>query len=170
MVLPSSRTLAEWVREIGDWSDEKGWWEVQCQHGKMMQIASMRHWCEDCGGVYLEESQEWALPEVSRRNTGEDLMLMATELAEALEELRNHRGVEEIYFADGFRIDPDFDYVEGVKGHGKPEGFPVELVDVLIRLLDLWAHKLPRLDLEQVLDLKHRYNITREYRHGGKAS
>lgn len=50
--------------------------------------------------------------------------------------------------------------------HGKPEGFPIELADVAIRLLDL-AQSLG-IDLEATMHLKHEYNRTRPLRHGGK--
>ena len=48
----------------------------------------------------------------------------------------------------------------------KPEGFPIELADILIRVFDLaeaWD-----IDLEAALQEKMAYNETRAYRHGGK--
>lgn len=50
--------------------------------------------------------------------------LCHSELSEALEELRDGRGVNEIYYRDDKPT--------------KPEGFPVELADFVIRLAD-WA-------------------------------
>lgn len=50
----------------------------------------------------------------------------------------------------------------------KPEGLPSELADIVIRVFDLagaW-----KIDLLQAMATKHRYNISRPFRHGGKRS
>ena len=47
--------------------------------------------------------------------------LIHSEIAEALEEYRSGKDVRTIYYVDG---------------SGKPEGFPVELADIIIRILD----------------------------------
>ncbi len=49
---------------------------------------------------------------------------------------------------------------------GKPEGLPSELADVMIRCYDL-AGALG-FSLDDAIDVKHAYNRTRPYRHGGK--
>lgn len=49
---------------------------------------------------------------------------------------------------------------------GKPEGFVVELADVVIRIADLCGAL--GLDLAEAIEIKHAYNATRAYRHGGK--
>lgn len=88
--------------------------------------------------------------ENENRNFGELMMLSVTELAEAFEEYRNGRGLAEIYFGEG----------------GKPEGVPVEIADVFIRLMDnCEKYGIP---LAQALILKMNYNDSRPYRHGGK--
>lgn len=46
----------------------------------------------------------------------------------------------------------------------KPEGFPVELADVMIRLMDL-AERMG-IDLAEMINIKMAYNATRPYRHG----
>lgn len=76
--------------------------------------------------------------------------LMHSELSEALEEYRNKHSLHEIYYSEG----------------GKPEGIPVELADVIIRILHFCAHY--QVDMEAALRLKHEYNKTRKFRHGGK--
>lgn len=79
------------------------------------------------------------------------LMLIVSEVSEALEELR-HKGMEGIanlWFEDD-----------------KPEGFVVELADVIIRVADLCREY--NLDLETALITKMKYNKTRPHRHGGK--
>jgi NTP pyrophosphatase (non-canonical NTP hydrolase) len=84
------------------------------------------------------------------RSFFEELMLLVTEIAEAGEEYRSHRGLNEIYY----------------RADGKPEGIPVELADLMIRLGDLaGAHSI---DLAHALEIKMDFNRTREWRHGGK--
>lgn len=48
----------------------------------------------------------------------------------------------------------------------KPEGIAVELADVILRTLDLMAGL--GVNVDAVVMAKHRYNLGREYRHGGK--
>lgn len=87
-------------------------------------------------------------------NVGEKLMLVNTELSEAMEEYRNGRGLETIYME------------QDSEGTQKPCGFPIELADAAIRLMDL-AEAL-NIDLEQCIRMKHDYNKQRAWRHGGK--
>lgn len=77
----------------------------------------------------------------------EKLMLIVSEVAEALEEYRKNK-MEMYYNGD------------------KPEGFGVELADAIIRILDLsqWLG----LDMEDLVTAKHTYNKSRSWRHGGK--
>lgn len=79
---------------------------------------------------------------------GSKLALIHSEVSEALEELRSGRGLAS-------RIED-----------GKPEGFVVELADVVIRCADL-CERL-NLDLPGAIAEKHKHNMTRPYRHGGK--
>ena len=76
------------------------------------------------------------------------LALIHSEVSEALEEYRRER--MEIWSSDG----------------GKPEGFPIELADIMIRVFDL-AGALD-IDLEAALRFKSNYNEARPYRHGGR--
>lgn len=87
-------------------------------------------------------------------NVSEKLMLMVSELAEAMEEWRAGRGMNEIYY--------------NTSAPTKPEGIPIELADVVIRIMDLCGRE--GIDLESAITLKSAYNSTRPYRHGGKLS
>jgi len=79
----------------------------------------------------------------------ESLMMVVTEVAEAVEELRKDELV-----------------IEKPNEKGKPEGFGVELADTIIRLLDICAYK--EIHIESIILRKLEYNLTRGHRHGGK--
>lgn len=81
----------------------------------------------------------------------ETIALIHSEASEALEEFRNDH--MDVWYSDS-SIGP------------KPEGFGIELADVVIRCLDT-AHSLG-IDLEAMIRLKANYNRKRAYRHGGK--
>lgn len=113
--------------------------------------ASLESWCRDI--------HEWAVGKgwwdegVSKTFT-ECMMLAVTELAEAVEEFRDGRPCDGVY------------YVQDDDGHLKPEGIPIEIADVFIRLFDtVAAFGIP---LEAAIRDKQLYNRTRGYRHGGK--
>lgn len=79
------------------------------------------------------------------------IVLMHSELSEALEEYRNKHAPTEIYYSGE---------------DCKPEGIPVEFADVIIRILHCCAHY--GIDMEAALRIKQDYNATRKFRHGGK--
>ena len=83
------------------------------------------------------------------RSFGDLIALIHSELSEALEEYRNGHGVTEVYLRDG-----------------KPEGVPVELADVMIRIGDMCG--LLGIDIDEAIKLKMQYNSGRPHRHGGK--
>ena len=76
------------------------------------------------------------------------IALIHSELSEALEEYRHGRMLT--YYADD----------------KKPEGFGVELADAMIRIYDL-SERLG-LDIDSLVEMKHRYNTTRPFMHGGR--
>lgn len=78
------------------------------------------------------------------------LALIHSEVSEALEEYRNGRLPTEVYTGN----------------NGKPEGIPIELADVIIRVLDYCGYA--GIDIDAAISQKHEYNKSRPYRHGGK--
>ena len=93
-----------------------------------------------------------------KKGWNEDVVLSAvvanlhSEIIEAWEEIRNGRGIDEVYYSVG----------------GKPEGFGIEIADLIIRVLHLISYF--ELDIERMMANKMEYNETRPYRHGNKKS
>lgn len=112
----------------------------------------------------------------SERNKGELLMLIVSELAEALEALRKghyadksisdelYRDIEVHRFDDEFNI-MDGSWKAGFEANIK-SSFEDELADVAIRLFDLCGGL--GVDLGKHIELKMMYNSMRGYKHGKK--
>ena len=77
------------------------------------------------------------------------LLMIHTEISEAVEDFRVSKMA-------GTTLDAS----------GKPTGFPIELADIVIRVLDLAGHL--KINLFNEILRKHEYNKKRPYRHGGK--
>lgn len=95
------------------------------------------------------------------RTFGEIIALCHSELSEALEEYRKGNGTTEIYYHGEYCPGAD---VATIKQ--KPEGIPIELADCIIRILDFCGKE--GIDIESAIKIKHDYNKTRPYKHGGK--
>lgn len=85
----------------------------------------------------------------TERGFPEIIALIHSELSEALEEYRAAKPA--LYYPNG---------------SDKPEGIGVELADAIIRILDYCAYA--NIDIEKLLKIKHEYNKSRPYKHGGK--
>ena len=97
-------------------------------------------------------------------NFGLAIALMHTELSEALEEWRNNHEPTEIYHNTSHQ---EIDIDTAVLSYGwKPEGIPIELADVIIRVLDTCAYY--GIDIDHAIKLKMAHNKRRPYRNGGK--
>lgn len=96
------------------------------------------------------------------RGFPEIVALIHSEVSEALEEYRNGHEVTEVYASHGGSVACSPPCAPGLK----PEGVPVELADVIIRILDYCGHA--GIDLDDAVQRKMAYNKTRPHRHGGK--
>lgn len=103
----------------------------------LMEIAKDIH--------FTSASKGFEAPALS--NIDQKLLLAVSEICEAQNELRDGRGATEVYY-----------------NGDKPEGFPIELADAIIRLLDV-GYSLG-IDLDTVVSEKIAFNKTRPPKHG----
>jgi hypothetical protein len=89
---------------------------------------------------------------ICKRDPLQSMMLVISELSEATEHFRNGNHDQPLHAL--YEVD------------GKPDGFAFEIVDAIIRLLNM-AGELG-IDVKQGIPKKMAYNETRPYRHGGK--
>jgi hypothetical protein len=85
---------------------------------------------------------------------GDQFSNFHSEISEAWEEYRKNCGMNEIYWS----VDK--------YGKNKPEGIPIELADILIRIADTCGRY--GINLEKAIEIKMEYNEGRPFRHGGK--
>lgn len=160
--IAANMTLADWVEKCGYEAEVNGWhdrWHL------LQEVAeNTRDWVHDMENSVAEGlSTEGELENAKSVLNDDDstvldhliakTALVGCEVSEAIEELRNGHAPDEVYVHDA---DP-------LK---KPEGYGVELADVVIRVFDL-AYML-NIDLTHIMEDKLRANERRGQMHGGK--
>lgn len=101
--------------------------------------------------------------DAGKENVGQSLMLVVSELGEAIEAHRKGKFADMKSFNSrreefGYHF-PKEAFKETIK-----DSFEDEIADAVIRLLDLSAGL--NIDIEEHIQLKLKYNETREYKHG----
>lgn len=96
---------------------------------------------------------------------GTSIALVHTEVTEAFEEWRHGEDFTTVYWkhANGSIVSHPEDFPPD---EVKPEGIPIELADILIRVFDIAGRY--GIDLDTAVAQKMAYNTTRPSRHGGK--
>jgi NTP pyrophosphatase (non-canonical NTP hydrolase) len=122
-------------------------------------------WNSCCGSLnYLAgRIAKWSVSkgwETNWHNVPGKLMLVVTELAEAMEWYRNF-SQEDIQFLDDGKVDFSTD-----RPTDSFHGFRVEIADAVIRLLNLSASL--GINIEAEIEAKMEKNEKRPYKHGGK--
>ena len=102
---------------------------------------------------------------VDATNIDQKLLLVVSEVCEAQEELRDGRGLAEIYYNQQPCDCEVYQSCEKCR-NPKPEGFPIEIADAIIRLFHI-GHAVG-IDLNAVIEQKLTYNKTRPDKHGRK--
>lgn len=159
--------ISELVKQAHDNAVRKGFYDVditcagagQCDHSGVGCTEK-----DNCGEYVKRETP------IKNKNIGELLMLVVSELGEALEAHRKD------YRADVVSFNIGFDTAALI--HGYPlifkerfeqdikDTFEDELADAVIRIADMCGYL--GIDLEKHIELKMKYNESRPYKHGKK--
>lgn len=93
----------------------------------------------------------------SPTNIDRKLLMAIGEIIEAQNELRKGMTIDTLYFSQSPTHDSPLP---------KPEGVGIEIMDAILRLVDIaHAHNI---DLQRCYSLKMTYNASRSHHHGGK--
>lgn len=147
----------ELIAYVHEYSVKAGWQE---------EIETLRAARENASPAHPWNTSQALMDGAIRSHQAEQIMLMVTELAEAMEELRHGRAVTETYYSGGHRLEDSMGNLNGPLVEAKPEGIPSELADVFIRILDFAGTY--GVDIASAIIEKINYNETRGYKHGGK--
>ena len=154
-------------KQIGDANAEKGFHEEGASIQRLPQLLSGIH---HALLMPVVNTMAKLFPSIERNYWSSRLALLTTEVAEAIEELRNGRQVDEVWYSAQTPLGLTTWYPDerpewvGDDILGKPEGVPSEIADVVIRAFDLADEA--GIDLAAVIQEKLAYNATRAQMHG----
>lgn len=121
-------SITSLAKEIHATAVEKGWYDCEECDGTGTDTMRVNGVCAHCNHKGKK-----------KRNFGEVIALMHSELSEALEEFRAGHDFNEIYS-------------NVCINHGKPEGIGIELADCIIRILDTCVEE--EVDIEKCIKLE----------------
>lgn len=106
----------------------------------------------------------WSL---TNKTVGDIVALIHTEVSEVMEEYRKGHRNNYVYAGDKSWLDPteeEWDIIATLANNGiKPKGIPLELADIILRVLDFAEEE--GIDMDAAVAAKMLYNETRPYRH-----
>lgn len=116
----------------------------------------------------FQNSKDHGFHDPPGKSVGDDLMLMVSELAEALEDFRKNHAPNEYWYEmpDGTitqTADRDPTRNPGTMLN-KPCGIPSEIADVIIRAFDFCGKY--NIDIDKAVTEKMAYNRNRTFKHG----
>lgn len=142
--------IDEIIKRAHENAVDKGFYECpKCENGRIIAGHAQ---CPHCNGTGKEI-----------KNIGELLMLVVSELGEALEAHRKE--TYPLYEMFQSEIDSGVNFEIAFKNHIK-DTLHDELADAVIRICDMCGYL--GIDLEKHIELKMKYNETREHKHGKK--
>lgn len=165
---PNDPRLSEFARDCWQTAEDKGWHEDEALGRDLDVVIDIAEGRGDTSADALAMLRR--LRGRFFRHAGvqvmEKLMLAVTELAEAAEDYRDPaKALDLLYYTSRDGQKERLTRRDAEAGL-KPEGFPSELADVVIRAFEL-AGQLD-IDLAEACVCKAAYNKTRPRRHGGK--
>ncbi len=146
--------INELVKKAHENAIDKGFYECpKCKGDSFNGLMFDSESCEYCKNTHIDPNH----------NIGEKLMLIVSELGEALEAHRKNK------FSDEWDIDSldataiDSDWMSYFKNSIK-DTFEDEIADAFIRLADMCGYL--NIDIEKFIWSKMEYNKTRPHKHG----
>ena len=156
-------SINELAQEVYENAAAHGWWENGRQFDGVLALihSEASEALEEWRNGRREDERYYTIP--AYRPAIEALPAELRTAAKSLEE--HHKGHDPVNVNE---IDDPTQQALVEAGFLKPEGVPSELADIVIRVMDCAVRY--GIDLGAEIELKHAYNKTREFRHGGKRS
>ncbi len=156
---PQAETNIEVIRDRAAAYEEKQGWRkhIQIVKGRMQQWQKhVDRLGDKASQSDKDEAELWRT--IYHDTIARRLLLVVSEVTEAYEHLRDGREPNEVFFK--IISDP----AQAKDDVVKPDGFPIEIADAIIRLLNLSEET--EADVARDIADKMDFNDTREFRHG----